>query len=368
MLGFLKSKSSEVEITVSNKTVLRVLGLVIASLLFVAAVRRASHPLTLIFVAFFLAIALNAPVHWIAWRLPGKRKGNRTVATGVSFLVVIILLAAFLASIIPPIVRQTSSFINAAPAYVSSVRDENSGVGRFVRRYHLQDQVDKVSDEVGERLKGLGGTGIHTVTRTASSVFSVLTVLVLTFMMLIEGPRWISFAKRLVPESEEPRYERLVRDMYKVIRGYVNGQVILAALAAILIFPMLIILHISYPVALLVVIFICGLIPLVGHTIGAVIVTTVALFHSLASAIIILGYYILYQQIENYVVQPRLQANSTNMSPLLVFSAVIVGVSFSGLLGGLVAIPIAGCLRIVVLDFLERRNLLNAVEAKKAGD
>src|SRR4029079_13874240 len=87
--------------------------------------------------------------------------------------------------------------------------------------------------------------------------------------------------------------------------------------------------------------------------------TTVALFNSLPAAIIILAYYSLYQQIENYVVQPKLQANSTNMSPLLVFSAVIIGVSFSGLLGGLVAIPVAGCLRIYVLDFLERRKLLD---------
>src|SRR4051812_38516965 len=102
MLSILKSKSSSIEVTVSTRTIVRVLVLIIASILFVTAVRRASHPLTLIFVAFFLALALNAPVHWIASHLPGKRKGNRTVATGVSFLVVIALLAAFIASLVPP--------------------------------------------------------------------------------------------------------------------------------------------------------------------------------------------------------------------------------------------------------------------------
>jgi predicted PurR-regulated permease PerM len=135
--------------------------------------------------------------------------------------------------------------------------------------------------------------------------------------------------------------------------------------------PGLLIFNVSYPIALLGVVFICGLIPMVGHTIGAVIVTLVALFTSPLSALGILAYYILYQQIENYLIQPRLQANTTNMSPLLVFTSVIVGVSVSGLFGGLVAIPIAGCARIFVLDQLHRRNLLDkpvlAEEVKEAG-
>jgi len=187
----------------------------------------------------------------------------------------------------------------------------------------------------------------------------VLTVLVLTFMMLIEGPRWIRLFKDIIPDEHHERSERLARDMYKVVKGYVNGQVILAALAAILIFPVMLALGISYPVALMGIVFICGLIPMVGHTIGAVIVTLVALFTSPWAALIILGYYFLYQQIENYVVQPRVQANSTNMSPLLVFTSVVIGVSFGGLLGGLVAIPVAGCIRILVLDYLRRKKIID---------
>jgi predicted PurR-regulated permease PerM len=147
--------------------------------------------------------------------------------------------------------------------------------------------------------------------------------------------------------------------MYRVVRGFINGQVLLAALASLLIVPMLFILHISYPIALMVVVFICGLIPMVGHTIGAIIVTAVALFTSPLTALIILAYYILYQQIENYLIQPRIQANSTDMSPLLIFMSVIIGVSFGGLFGGLFAIPVAGCIRIFVLDFLSRRGYIN---------
>ena len=181
-------------------------------------------------------------------------------------------------------------------------------------------------------------------------------------MMLVEGPRWVAFARDVIPDRRHELADRLAGDMYRVIKGYVNGQVTLAAIASILILPAVLVLHISYPVALLVIIFVCGLIPMVGHTIGAIIVTIVALFHSTSAAVIILIYYILYQQIENYLIQPRIQANSTNMSPLLVFMAVIVGVSFGGLLGGLVAIPVAGCIRIVLLEYLRTQKIIDTPE------
>jgi predicted PurR-regulated permease PerM len=116
----------------------------------------------------------------------------------------------------------------------------------------------------------------------------------------------------------------------------------------------------------MVVVFICGLIPMVGHTIGAIIVTLVALFESTSAALIILTYYIVYQQLENILIQPRIQSNSTNMSPLLVFSSVVIGVSFGGLLGGLVAIPVAGCIRILVLEYLRTVNIISTSEYKKA--
>ncbi len=365
-MGLFSHKTPDaLEVTVSNKTIIRILALVLASSLLVVAVIKASHALTLLFIAFFLALALNAPVHWVAQHWPGKKRGSRTLATGVSFLIVVALLAAFIVSLVPPLVKQTGSFINAAPGLIDDVRSEDSSVGQFVRRYNLQGQVDKLSGQVSEWANGLTGSAVGTATRVTSSVVSVLTVLVLTYMMLIEGPRWLNFGRRLLPEDKEAYAERLANDMYRVVKGYVNGQVLLAAIAAILIAPPLFILGISYPVALIVVVFICGLIPMVGHSIGAIIVTAVALFTSPWAALIILAYYITYQQIENYAVQPRIQANSTDMSPLLVFSSVVIGVSFSGLIGGLVAIPIAGCLRIIVIDYLQRKNYLEPVTAKK---
>lgn len=363
-MGFFRSHKDkakkEVEITISNRTVVRVLLLIVLTMLGIAAVQKASHALLLIFTAFFLTLALNAPVHWLAQHLPGKRRGSRSIATAVSFLVVVLLLAGFLASIVPPLVRQTNSFISAAPRLVQDAQNKDSEIGKLISRYNLESQVQDFSDELGERLKGATGAAVSTLGKIGNSVFTVLTILVLTFMMLVEGPRWLKLFREMIPEEHHKHIEKLSYDMYRVVKGYVNGQVILAALAAALIVPVMFILGISYPIALGVIVFICGLIPMVGHTIGAIIVSIVALFTSPIAALILLGYYFLYQQIENYLVQPRIQANTTNMSPLLVFASVIIGVNFGGIFGGLVAIPVAGCLRILVLDYLKRKKILGS--------
>ena len=361
MVSFFRKKGDgdTVKIDIASSTVIRVMLVVAVSMVLFSALHKASHAITLIFTAFFLSLALNAPVHWLASKLPGKRRGNRSTATIISFVFVILLLLGFLASIVPPMVKQTSNFISAAPKIITEVRDQNSQVGRLIRKYRLEGQVDNFSKQLSARLKNSSGAALGTVSRIGSSIFSVLTILVLTFMMLIEGPRWLRTVEDIIPDELQPRTRRMAADMYDVIKGYVNGQVILAAIASVLIFPAMIVLHVDYAIALVVVVFICGLIPLVGHTLGAIIVTAVALVHSPVSAVIILGYYILYQQIENYVVQPKIQANSTNMSPLLVFSSVVIGVSFGGLFGGLVAIPLAGCLRIFLLDYLKSKKILS---------
>lgn len=367
MIGFRKKdKTNEVSLTISNQTFIRLALLSIGTIILLAAARKASHALLLIFISFFLALALNSPVHSLSSHLPRRWRGNRSLATTLSFVVVVLVLGAFIASLVPPLIKQTESFVNAAPSLVNDFRNQDSAIGKAIRKYHLQNQVETVSTQLSDRLKNVGGTAFSTAQRVGSSVFALLTILVLTFMMLAEGPRWLSIAREIIPDDKHDLAGRMANDMYRVIKGFVNGQVLLAALASILILPALLILHISYPAALVVIIFVCGLIPMVGHTIGAIIVTTVALFHSAGSAAIILAYYILYQQIENYLVQPRIQANTTNMSPLLVFVSVVIGVSFGGLVGGLLAIPIGGCLRIVLLEYLRSKSIIDTPEFVKA--
>lgn len=355
----------EVALTISLGTFVRVALFIIITVLILAALHRAAHALLLIFTSFFLALALNSPVSALGKRLPGRWRGSRAMATTLSLLVVVLLFIGFVVSFGPPLARQTENFVSAAPSLVKEFRDQKSVTGHLIRRYHLESQVDELSSQLSSRLKHIGGSAFSTIQRVGTSIFSLLTILVLTFMMLVEAPRWTRFFKEIVPDQPHGMAERIANDMYKVIKGYVNGQVLLAAIAASLMLPGLLFFHVQYPAALVVVVFVSGLIPMVGHTIGAIIVSIVALFHSTGSAVGIFAYYLFYQQIENYMIQPRIQANTTNMSPLLVFASLVVGVSFGGLFGGLVAIPVAGCLRIALLEYLRAHQIINTPQFEK---
>lgn len=354
-----KTPGQKVEISISTATLIRVVVTVLIILLTIGLFGRMADALVIVFVAFFLTLALNAPVHWLASRLPGKRRGSRALGTSIAFLIVVAVIGGFIALLAPSAVRETGDFIQSIPSIANSIRDENSTIGHFVKTYDLQDDIDEITNSAVNATKASTGKIFSSI---GSGFVTALSTFVLTFMMLVEGPRWVRRIKHLIPRDKRGRVSRVVRDMYGVIRGYVNGQATLAGIAALFILPVMLIMGVPYAGALAVVVFIAGLVPMLGHYVGATIVTLVALSHSWVSALVVLGFYILYQQIESYTLQPRIQATNTSMSPLLVFLAVVLGANFSGLLGALVAIPVAGCLRILLLEILAVRGVSLAPE------
>lgn len=358
-----KTPSQKVEISISTATLIRVVVTVLIILLTIGLFGRMADAFVIVFVAFFLALALNAPVHWLASRLPGKRRGSRALGTSIAFLIVVAVIGGFIALLAPAAIRETGGLIQSIPNIADSIRDENSSIGHFVKTYDLQDDIDGIANSAVSAAKSSTGRIFSSI---GSGFVTTLSTLVLTFMMLVEGPRWVRRIKHLIPQDRRARTSRIVRDMYGVIRGYVNGQATLAGIAALFILPVMLIMEVPYAGALALVVFVAGLVPMLGHYVGATIVTLVALSNSWVSALVVLGFYILYQQIESYTLQPRIQATNTSMSPLLVFLAVVLGANFSGLLGALVAIPIAGCLRIILLEVLSARGITLAPDPAPA--
>jgi predicted PurR-regulated permease PerM len=350
------------EVTVSNRTVVRLILLTLATILGIRFALNVSNVLVLIFIAFFLALALNPGVSWIARKL---RLKSRVTAVGISYLLVLVVLGAFLTYVVPPLIRQTVDFINAAPETIESLKTDDTTAGRFVRRYNLDEQLEGFTGNLQERTKDLRQPVVATAGRVGSALVSIITVLVLTFMMLVEGPIWIKRYWRFVPKRRREHEQMLAEKMYRVVTGYVNGQLLLALIAASFAFVVLVIastlLNVSVnAVALAGILIFTGLIPMIGNTIGGVIVTLACLFVSAPLAIIMAIFFVLYQQIENVSLQPYIQSKYNELSPLLVFAAALLGIGFGGLLGGLIAIPAAGCAKILFLDYLERRELRNA--------
>ena len=343
----------KVTIDISNKTIIRVLSITLLFVIAVMLVVEVAQALLLIFTAFFLAVALSPAVNYLAKHMPWKSRG---LATASVFIVVIGLISVLAASLLPPIIRQTDQLIDQVPQYIEQITETEGPLAGFIERYDLDERGDELFDEVVEGVTGAGEPIANFVSRVSTSVVSVLTVLVLTFFMLIEGPRWVRRFWSVQTGPNVDRRKRLARKMYRVVTGFVNGQLLIAAINALAIAIILLIMGIPFALSLAAIVGILGLIPIIGATLGAVIVVVAGLFDSVLTAVILAIYFIVYQQIENNVIQPAIQSRSLGMSPLLILISVLIGLNLAGILGGLVAIPIAGSIQVLILDIIEHRN------------
>lgn len=356
----------KVVVNITNKTILRTIIWVILAVLAYKFIGRITHPLVLIFVSFFLALALNPIVSWLSHRLKIK---SRVGATALAYLLVVVFLVAFFSLIIPPIVRQTRDFIGQAPQTVQNFQSQDSSLARTVRKYHLDEKLDQAARDFASHYSSFGSRILDTGKRLLEAVASFLVILVLTFMMLVEGPKWLELYFKSQPAARREHQRMLARRMYRAVTGFVNGQVILAAIAGLFAFSALEIAgHVlnvqSNAVALGGLVAVIGIIPLFGNPIAATIVVLTSLLNSGALALVMLIYFVIYFFIENHTFQPYLQSKLNELTPLTVFVAAVIGVGFGGILGAIVAIPAAGAIKILVEDHFERRGL----QAPKRGN
>jgi len=346
-----------VEVTIANRTIIRIVVILVATILGLRFIQNVSHILTLIFFACFLALALNPAVAWISRHLRIK---SRAGATGIAYLSVLTLVIGFFSLIIPPLVSQTSSFVSSLPNTIESLNSQDSALGRAVQKYNLQENVDDIAADMRDRIKELPKPALATASRVGATMTSIITVLVLTFMMLVEGPAWLDRFWKLQPKKNRARHQKLAGQMYNVITGYVNGQVIIALIAASFALIAMLVASAIFGVSINAVglagiIALTGLIPMIGNTLGAIVVVAVCLLSSVPLAIAMGIFFLLYQQIENVTIQPYIQSKKSEMTPLLVFVAALLGIGLGGLIGGFVAIPLAGCIKIVINDKYQQR-------------
>jgi len=353
---FRKNKNSQ-EFTVSNRTLLRIIGFAIASLVLLQIFENLIHPLTLIFVSFFLSLALNPAVSFVSRKL---KTPNRTIATAIAYFGVVSVLILFFSLVLPPLIKQTSDFITDVPQTFRDLNDDEGFIGDFVRNNELEQQVSEFASSFSNDLGSFREPVVTTANRVVSNVVSIITVLVLTFMMLNEGPKWLKLFWSKYPKDKRKYAKKVAGEMYNVVTSYVNGQVLVAAIGATFAIVVLLIASAIFnadginAIALGGLVFLFSLIPTVGAILSAFVVVLFSLFVSLPLAVTMLIYFIVYQQIENATIQPYIQSKGTELSPMLVFISAILGIGFGGVLGAFVAIPVAGCLKILVEDYFER--------------
>lgn len=355
---FGRKKDNQVELTISNQTIARVILFLLGTVLLLRVVENMRHPLTLIFVSFFLSLALNPIVIKLSSKLKSK---SRVRATAIAYAAVSTVLVAFIVLIVPPLINQTTEFIREVPKTLSNIENQDSSLGRFVRRYDLEQQINDFANDWTRNLGSVRGPVVTTANRIFSNVISIVTVFVLTFMMLIEGPRWLKSFWKHVPKDRRAHDQEIAAKMYRVVTSYVNGQVVVASIGAVFALIAMIIastiIGVSInAVALAGIVFLFALIPTIGTILGASIVAVFSFFASPTLAIVMIVYFILYQQIENATIQPLIQSRGNELTPMLVFIAAVLGIGLGGVLGGFMAIPIAGCAKVLFDDWIEERE------------
>jgi len=335
------------------QTILTVLGLIVAvwALLHVIVVARSV--IVYILIAIFLAVAINPLVSWLMRR--GVR--SRGLASGLACLLVLGAIAAIGFAFIPTLVDNVNNFVDAAPGYVHDLTKGKGRLGFLETKYHVVERLEHYVKHGGtKKVLGFSGVAISVTKGILSFIVGAVTVAFLTFFMLLEGPAWMErFYGLLSPESQ-PRWRSVGQDIYRQVGGYVTGNLAISFIAGLLATVVLLVLGVPFAIALGLLVALLDLIPLVGATAAAVIVVAVGFLHSIVAGIVLIVFFIVYQQLENHILQPLVYNRTVALSPLAILVSILIGAELAGILGALAAIPVAGAIQVLILDFLRVRR------------
>ena len=323
------------------------------ALVVMRSLAAASQTFVLIIIALFLAMGLNPAVEALR-----NRGLTRTRAVTVIFALVIIFVGLFAWLVVPPVVSQGAELINRAPSLLDNLK-HNATIASLNDHYGVVDTLQ-------QKLKSITGDGTLIVSAfggvigvgktVLSGTFASLTVLVLTLYFLFSLPTMITLGLRLVPATRRDRVSRLSNAIIARIGAFVGSQIVVSALASIFVLILAMAIGLPSPFALAMIILVCGLIPLVGHFIGCSIVTIVALTQSVSTGLITFVAYVLYVQIENYVITPKIMRKSLAVPGAVTIIAALVGSSLLGLVGALLAVPLAAAVILILEEVVFPRS------------
>jgi predicted PurR-regulated permease PerM len=335
------------------RTVLLVIGILIAVAATLKVLWISRQVVAWIFIALFLALALNPAVDWLERRWV-RRRG---LATGIVYVVALTLIAAIGFLFIPTLVDQIDEFANKVPDYLDDLTKGRGRLGFLQSRYHLVDKARDALQEGGARkLFGLSGTALAVTKGVITAVVATVTIAFMTFFMLLEGPAWVDRLYSLLRPESQLRWRAIGRDIYRTVGGYVTGNLLISLIAGTATTIVLLATGVKYALALGLIVAILDLIPLAGATIAAIIVGIVAFLHSIVAGIVVVIFFVVYQQIENHLLQPVVYGRTVQLSPLTVLISVLIGAELAGVLGALAAIPVAGSLQVILREVLRHRR------------
>ena len=334
------------------RTILATIGAVLGTALAILVVREVSKVLVWIVIAAFFAIVLSPPVNFLQHRL----RFPRALATVVVFLLGLVVMSALLYAFIRPVVDQTQRFVDNFPRYLEEARAGRGPLGGVVERYDLDRRLEESQDDIKQNLNRLGNQSVNILARVGNAVASTLTIIVLTILMLLSGPRMLKGGLNILSPPKHEHVRRVADDCAKAVTGYVAGNLLISVVAGVATFVALWVIGVPFHSVLALWVAFADLIPLIGATLGAIPAIIVAFLNSTTMGIWTVLFFVAYQQFENHVLQVTIMSKTVALNPLVVLVSVLIGVELSGILGALLAIPVAGVIQVIGRDVLDRHR------------
>ncbi len=330
-----------------------VIGMVLLTVLGLLLVYEARRVLTWIIIAAFFATALHPLANWVERRAAWCK---RWLSTLVVFLVVFAALAGLVTLFAVPLVREGAQFADEVPNLIRDAREGRGPVGGLIQRFHVVEYVQQHSDQFRAYASGLGAPTLAVVRGAATTVAGILTIFVLAYLMVLQAPRMLDeFLAPFDPRRAE-RIRRVGSDCARTITGYISGNLLISVICGLLTYVVLLVLNVPFAGLIALFVAIADLIPLVGATLGAIVAALAGFVHSLTAGIVVVVFFIVYQQVENHLLQPIIFSRTVQLNPLTVLVSILIAVELAGILGALLAIPVAGMIQVVVRDLWESRR------------
>jgi predicted PurR-regulated permease PerM len=337
---------------VPYRTIAATIGMVLLTYLALRLVQATARVLVWTVIAGFFAVAFYPLVN----RVDRWFGGRRWLATLVVFLGAVVIIAGLVTLFVVPLAQQTTNLVQQAPDLYQRARAGRGPLGELFVRYHVDDYLQRNQGRIREIASGLGTTGLHVVQTAAQTVAAVLTIFVLAYLMVLEGPLIVAGTLTLTPERHRERVRRLGSECARTVTGYLSGNLLISVICGALTFVVLLAFQVPFAGLIALFVAIADLIPLVGATLGAVVAAAAGFFQSLTAGIAVIVFFVVYQQVENHLLQPVILSRAVKLNPLTVLLAILVGVELQGLLGALLAIPVAGMLQVIVRDLYTSRR------------
>jgi predicted PurR-regulated permease PerM len=336
------------------RTVVKVVLIIVAVVLCLYLIYLLRRPITWLFIAMFIAVALTPPVNRLSRHM---KRGFAIALVYLSLLGVIVGLTALL---VPPVVNEATELADNAPSYVEDVRDyveKNDRLNEINQDYQITDKLEEEAATLPSRIGAGAGVLRDIGFGLVNGIFAFVTIMVLAAFMLSGGPTWRRQALGLLAADRAERMDRILTHMSRAVSGYVTGALVVALIAGTSTFIALTIIGAPFAAPLAVVAGLFSLVPLVGATIAAVLIGLVTLFSDFPTDTILWAVWaIVYQQIENNLIQPQVQKRTVNVNGFVVLVSVLFGATLLGVLGALVAIPIAASIQIVIREWWNYRR------------